>query len=321
MPKSIGMNDKIRMTYPFVLLLMAGAWLCTSCIFGENDSGESPIGKTWTKHSVGVSGLTSVAWTGENLVAVGVVGTVVSSPEGINWTHHQQSADLMMSSITWTGSRLVAVGYRHSNDSNLALISLDGLTWSIQSPGADGKKLSRVAWGGDLLVAVGESGTILTSPDGETWTERTSGTSSWLGDVVYTGSQWVAVGEEKNMASQSMALTSPDGITWSRHSVWLPYPITSVTWTGKSLVAVGGRVIATSPDGKDWTQRSDKGGSFVSWSGGILVALGFRFLQTSPDGIAWTERNTGAQGSLNSVAFTGSRLVVVGAVGTILTSP
>ena len=34
-------------------------------------------------------------------------------------------------------------------------------------------------------VAVGTSGTILTSTDGTTWTERTSGTSMYLEDITY----------------------------------------------------------------------------------------------------------------------------------------
>ena len=36
------------------------------------------------------------------------------------------------------------------------------------------------------FVAVGSSGTILTSSDGTSWTSRTSGTSSRIDDVTYT---------------------------------------------------------------------------------------------------------------------------------------
>jgi hypothetical protein len=37
-----------------------------------------------------------------------------------------------------------------------------------------------VTYGNGLFVAVGQFGTILTSPDGVNWTQRTSGTSNWL---------------------------------------------------------------------------------------------------------------------------------------------
>jgi hypothetical protein len=44
-------------------------------------------------------------------------------------------------------------------------------------------------------VAVGILGTILTSPDGVTWTERTSGTSRNLNSVTYGNGTFMAVGE------------------------------------------------------------------------------------------------------------------------------
>ena len=37
----------------------------------------------------------------------------------------------------------------------------------------------------DMFVTVGNSGTILTSSDGTSWTSRTSGTSSYLDGVTY----------------------------------------------------------------------------------------------------------------------------------------
>jgi hypothetical protein len=52
-----------------------------------------------------------------------------------------------------------------------------------------------VTYGNGLFVAVGEWGTILTSPDGVTWTARTSGTSNLLYDVTYGNGTFVAVGE------------------------------------------------------------------------------------------------------------------------------
>ncbi|MBI1821274.1 MAG: hypothetical protein HY036_00400 [Nitrospirae bacterium] len=54
-------------------------------------------------------------------------------------------------------------------------------------------------------------GIILTSPDGITWTARTSGTTNSLTGVVWSGSQFVAVGGNYQGV---VVLTSPDGITW-----------------------------------------------------------------------------------------------------------
>ena len=46
----------------------------------------------------------------------------------------------------------------------------------------------------DMFVTVGNSGTILTSSDGTTWTSRTSGTTNALYDVTYENGTFVAVG-------------------------------------------------------------------------------------------------------------------------------
>ena len=65
-----------------------------------------------------------------------------------------------------------------------------------------------------LYVAVGLTGTILTTSDGTTWTSRTSGVSTDLNGITYGNSTFVLVGETGTI------LTSSDGTTWaSRHSI------------------------------------------------------------------------------------------------------
>ncbi len=64
--------------------------------------------------------------------------------------------------------------------------------WTLRSSG--GTSLSGVTYGNGLFVAVGGSGTILTSPDGMTWTQQTSPASEILYDVAYGNGTFVAVG-------------------------------------------------------------------------------------------------------------------------------
>src|SRR5882672_8158068 len=80
-----------------------------------------------------------------------------------------------------------------------------------------GTALWGVAYGGGQWVAVGELGTILTSPDGVTWTKRNSGfPDRWLVDVGYANGLWVAVGGTAPISeSNGLILTSSDGITWT----------------------------------------------------------------------------------------------------------
>jgi hypothetical protein len=65
--------------------------------------------------------------------------------------------------------------------------------WTLRSSG--GTSLSGVTYGNGLFVAVGSYGTILTSPDGVSWTARASGTSNFLNGVTYANGLFVAVGE------------------------------------------------------------------------------------------------------------------------------
>ena len=87
-----------------------------------------------------------------------------------------------------------------------------GTTWTLRMMGF--RALYRVTYGNGIFVAVGStfvvvrrggyySGTILTSPDGVTWTQQTSGTRSWLRGVTYGNGTFMAVGEE------GIILTSP----------------------------------------------------------------------------------------------------------------
>ena len=66
-----------------------------------------------------------------------------------------------------------------------------------------------VTYANGTFVTVGESGTILTSSDGVTWTSRTSGTSDKIREVTYGNSSFVTVGDNGTI------LTSTDGTSWT----------------------------------------------------------------------------------------------------------
>jgi hypothetical protein len=91
---------------------------------------------------------------------------------------------------------------------------------------------------------------------GVAWTSRTSGTTSGLNSVVWTGTQFVAVG------SGGTALTSPDGITWTTRSVGGTVSLNSLAWSGQKLVAAptggasGPKTVYTSTDGITWASST-----------------------------------------------------------------
>jgi hypothetical protein len=69
--------------------------------------------------------------------------------------------------------------------------------------------MNGLADSGTLFVCVGASGKILTSPDGNTWTSRTSGITTALNSVTYGDGTFTAVGDGGKI------LISADGVTWS----------------------------------------------------------------------------------------------------------
>ena len=203
--------------------------------------------------------------------------------------------------------------------------SVPGRIWHTQNSGT-AAWLDGVAWSGSQFVAVGEQGTIVTSPDGRTWTPRNSGTTQDINAVASSGSLIVAVEQNCTIA------TSPDGRTWTPHNSGTTLCFNAVTWSGSQFVAVGLSVILTSPNGSTWTPRKS-GTNYildgVAWSGSQFVAIGYdnegvsssNTILTSPDGRTWTPHNSGTTQDLRGVAWSGSQFVVIGDTGIILTSP
>ncbi|HLZ57394.1 MAG TPA: hypothetical protein VKR06_10645 [Ktedonosporobacter sp.] len=110
---------------------------------------------------------------------------------------------------TPAGSKLVAVGtsspngLESSSSSGTILTSSDGNAWITQNFSIS-QGLRSVVWSGSQFVAVGSGGIIVTSLDGRTWTAQRSGTSEQhLESVTWSGTQFVAVGDS------GIILTSP----------------------------------------------------------------------------------------------------------------
>lgn len=83
--------------------------------------------------------------------------------------------------------------------------------WTVQTTGTS-NTLDAVVWSGTQFVAVGRYGTVLTSPNGLIWTTRISNTSAELDGIVWSGTQFVAVGDNGTI------ITSPDGVTWTKRT-------------------------------------------------------------------------------------------------------
>jgi len=89
-----------------------------------------------------------------------------------------------------------------------------------------GQKETKVVEKMRMFVSVGDPGTILTSPDGNSWTKRTSGISKYLYGVTYGNRLFVTVGESGTI------LTSSDGIfSWTKRTSGTSKYLRGVTYS------------------------------------------------------------------------------------------
>jgi hypothetical protein len=128
--------------------------------------------------------------------------------------------------IVYGDNRFVTVGTYNETTSSQEIAyrgviatSPDAVNWSIQPYQPD--YLSGIVYGGNQFVAVGREGSILTSPDGMTWTSQSASQldmrlTPYLIGASYGGGQFVVTGNYVGTnPSTGFLLASPDGTTWT----------------------------------------------------------------------------------------------------------
>ena len=207
-----------------------------------------------------------------------------------------------------------------------------GIDW-VSRNSAAGNEWTSVTYGNSLFVAVAQTGSsnrVMTSPDGASWTSRTTPETSgqtWR-SVTYGNGVYVAV---TNTGSSNNVMTSPDGINWTLRSGSAINQWQSVTYGNGLFVAVannGTDRVMTSTDGVSWTGRNvpSQQWSTVTYGGGQFVALsslGTNNAMTSSDGINWTQQTGGPASSWRSVTYGDGTYVAVSALDAddVMTSP
>jgi len=288
---------------------------------------ETPPGIVWeTKRlEIGQMSLNDVAHNGAGrLMAVGDNGVIRTSDDhGSHWTSAVTVSACPLRSVTWTGTHWVVVGGK-AYGACLILTSPDGTDWdSCILGGMPG--LYAVAARPGMVVALGEDEAAAWSTDLASWTTEAVGSPPFF-DVVWTGSQFVGVGQD------GLVKTSPDGIAWTPRTSGTTEDLNAISWNGTTLVAVGYNNAAASPlamvsaNGSDWDEATLPAGSpsvmltSVAWTGSRFVASGGNGdMFTSADGTTWAHHQMpGAY--VESFTWDGSRLVGVGGGGLVVTT-
>ncbi len=273
---------------------------------------------------------------------VGYSGTILNSKDGISWQTSTLNTlgygpSSNLSGIAYGANTFLAVGWWTT-----IVSSSDGYNWVDKIAGnyegdlwrdcgawkcIDRVELSNATYAKNNFVVVGWSGTILSSPDGTTWTKRKSGIAHYLSDITFGKDKFVAVGNKHVLTSSDLNTWTQrvNVFDWKRVSPHSNY-LSAVTFGNNIFVTVGwsGRLL-TSQDGIEWTERSsgtsDNLRDVIFENGSFLVVGNSGTMLSSKDGISWVERSSGTSKTLNAAAYGNNIYVVVGELGTIITSP
>ncbi len=124
--------------------------------------------------------------------------------------------------------------------------------WTARASGTV-SNLNAVMWTGSQFVAVGSAGIILTSPDGLEWAGQSSPTNNDLLGIASFQNQLIAVGNIGTL------VTSKDGVRWLSQNTNIQERLVGVAANASLVVATGDDgVILHSADGLDWGNKLDQ---------------------------------------------------------------
>ena len=186
---------------------------------GGNKLYTSPDGLTWTEVVLEAVDYRKMAWSPE-LARLVVTGDnfVLTTSDAVTWTKTIVAGNLQ--SVTWSPqlSLFVAVG------NAVILTSADGTTFTARTN--NGNTFIDVLWGDvGMFVAVSTSGTnnrLSTSPDGVTWTSRSSVQDNTWSKIAYSPElgQFVVIGASgTNRIIRSFPQTFPHLGIGANHSL------------------------------------------------------------------------------------------------------
>lgn len=210
------------------------------------------------------------------------MGAILRSTTGRSWEIVRNQADEQLHGITFGKGLHVAAGFRESGllSYDLILTSPDGRAWTPRSAGtgSEGLGLNAIQFALSKFIAVGEFGTVISSPDGMNWKPIETEFIGSLYDIAHGQGQWAAVG------AHGKVLVSSDGSVWNEKSTGQNQTLVSAVFYDDTMFCVG--------------------------TGGLVLK--------SADLAAWLPQSSGVTNALNDIGVWQDRLWVVGQGGTIL---
>ena len=232
----------------------SGKWLkvCRTV----NATFSSDNGETWTELLNTPSGeWIGVAYGDGRWVIVANGGTnriASSDDDGETWTTHTTPSVHAWERVRYGQGKFIAVAGAYSGGSDKVGYSEDGITWENKTA-TSGAEWRDVAYNGtDQWIAVGTFTSMMTSPDGETWTAVTGiPNASWC-SIEYGNGFWVCVA----YGGSARSMRSEDGVNWEFTNI-----DDNVSWKGMTYGE--GRFVAVSLSNSPAISSSEDGG--MSW--------------------------------------------------------
>jgi len=304
---------------------------------------------SWTldQSSTAAIAWSTVAFLNGQWIALSDSWSVATSSDGVTWA--DQSVPVgSWNSVAYGAGRYVALSSADAVPNELT--STNGEQWSTL-PGLPGTpqqagrptqngQWTSIAFGQGLFVAVSAVGTVDTSPNGVTWTQRFWRPKNDFTSVTYGDGRFIAVD-----AAQGDVLSSLNGVNWSLIFQPLTGAVSApvggvhfgaVAYGSGNFVAFGDSTsgagyVATSVFGDVWTLHQYSPAQEVdtaTYGCGTFVAGGTSTgtsnpLISSSTGAEWTDNTvpTPTQSTWTTIAYGAGHYVAVDAAGDIATSP
>ena len=228
--------------------------------------------------------------------------------------------------ITYGGSCSSSTGSAVSGNNTITLVSLSEGTYSdctITVTDSSGNSVTLNISSFTVFiykfVAVGNSGTILTSTDGTTWTTAASGLTNngstvRLSGVTYGNNTFVTVGDANY--GNGAVFTSTNGSDWSFQNSGSDASFYGITYANSIFTASGhGGAIIYSSDATTWTSSDNVTSNElygVAYGGGIYLGVGDNWtLIYSIDGTSWGNMGSYGDISINDIIYANSNFYAI----------
>jgi uncharacterized delta-60 repeat protein len=200
----------------------------------------------------------------------------------------------------------------------------------FRSPVPAGGSLYGVIHDGARFVAVGTGGRVVTSANGESWTQRPGMPTDRARAIVFNGTTYFAAGSGRIFTSTNVE-TGP----WTERATSAPASgwFNGLAYSGTNYVAVGdsGLIFSSTDSGATWAVRTapaEATGAFfraiaVSSTGRFVAVGGNGAVVTSTNAIDWSVVTPPAgvtTAQFNAVAFVNGQFIVAGNSGALMTS-